>query len=282
MGVLSPHLEIIHVFILQGASRWRCSRQRLLRMTTKTHGELRLVNSGQVTAAQKTMTDVTQLDIDGHGWGTAEMGTTRTGQFLKRDHNKGRLKLIFLSWQTKLKLCETVQITHQCRGAQQGSPSSLPNAPQAQLLQALRPRVHKGGGKRRIIGLHHQAAVETTGAWRSTGAICQLKVGHCVTDAQTGVWVQVNGGNLKDLIPETGSMKRLLYGERKRVRGWSGCLMMFCSWGLIMWQLLFGSDPLTPGDQGYVVLLCSEEIILGKTGSFFPISCWWRKVHLCT
>lgn len=57
--------------------------------TPKTHCQLRLVNSGQVTASQKTVTDVTKLDINGHGGWTAEMWTTRITQFLQRlKHNE--------------------------------------------------------------------------------------------------------------------------------------------------------------------------------------------------
>lgn len=35
--------------------------------TSETHRQHRLVNGGQVTASQKAVTDVTKLDIDGHG-----------------------------------------------------------------------------------------------------------------------------------------------------------------------------------------------------------------------
>lgn len=45
--------------------------------------------------------------------------------------------------------------THQSRGAQKGPPSGLAHRPKVQLLQALRARVHKGGGEGRVIGLHH-------------------------------------------------------------------------------------------------------------------------------
>ena len=41
--------------------------------TPETHSQLGLVDGGQVTASQKSMTDVTKLDIDGHGGGTAEV-----------------------------------------------------------------------------------------------------------------------------------------------------------------------------------------------------------------
>lgn len=85
------------------------------------------------------------------------------------------------------------------------------------MLQAPRPRVHIGRSKGRVVGLHHQVAAEATGARGSVGAISavgQLKMRHPITDAQCRVWVEGYGGDLKNLIPETGSVKCLLRADR--------------------------------------------------------------------
>ena len=84
--------EVVHVIVLQGAGGGRGGRQRLVGgvglqqdvACTEAQPQLRLVDGGQLAAAQKAVTNVPELHVDGHRRGAAEVRSVRIPQFLKK------------------------------------------------------------------------------------------------------------------------------------------------------------------------------------------------------
>lgn len=116
----------------------------------------------------------------------------------------------------------------------------MAHRPEVQLLQALRPRVNKGGGEGRVIGLHHQVAAEAGRSPSAIRAIGQLEVGHLITDAQGRVRVQGDGWDLKDLISETGSVVGLLKVTRQKEKSLHAGGEHGCDVGAVLLRSLRG------------------------------------------
>ena len=97
---------------------------------------------------------------------------------------------------------------HSQGGPQQCTPSWLADHTQAEVLQALRGGVDKGGGEGGVFAPHHRIPGDHHAA---RGApVRQLpKVGHHVGHCEGRVWVQGDGGDLKLLITQAGGVEGL-------------------------------------------------------------------------